>query len=523
MSHQVQNQGPENQQDQGKTYESTSQNKQKPQSSPYQTREGKLGPPSASWGGKPLEPIQAKQKKKPVQKKEDSQKKEKKPVQAKTGTSTVSSSDSSSSNGLPTQLKENMESMSGMDLSDVKVNYNSSKPKEMGALAYAQGNQIELGPGQEKHLPHEAWHTVQQKQGRVQPNVQIQAKGLPLNNDAGLEKEADVMGEKAMKGNFIPSSQSASYQSSALQMRSNLKTVQAKGVVQMVTIPTNFGEFKDKSYTAISEHGVRIELEFYPDKKKVNAKKIGLTQAVKSYMGGNAGAISPAQAERMDDEGVYLDRTASRNNPIYGGQQLDAAKEGLSDTNNSGGNYKLGWNYKNASDELQHKQAYLYDGPTRPGAGNNSGQIFETTALAIEGEQAGTYYGSVQWGWQKDGSGNYTQLDITKVSDGNPSASFVGAAERWNAAHSQGTIKTTADPTQVYDPADPGTAIFSISKGSTVTARIDYIHSNEFYMRVTVVNDPDNASNNGKIGRVKVTDLQDQGDGDATVNLPIPE
>ncbi|MEM7041075.1 MAG: DUF4157 domain-containing protein [Bacteroidota bacterium] len=35
------------------------------------------------------------------------------------------------------------------------------------AHAYDQGTDIHIGPGQEKHLPHEAWHVVQQKQGRV--------------------------------------------------------------------------------------------------------------------------------------------------------------------------------------------------------------------------------------------------------------------------------------------------------------------------------------------------------------------
>lgn len=34
---------------------------------------------------------------------------------------------------------------------------------------YSQGTDIHIGPGQEKHLPHEAWHVVQQKQGRVKP------------------------------------------------------------------------------------------------------------------------------------------------------------------------------------------------------------------------------------------------------------------------------------------------------------------------------------------------------------------
>ncbi|MFC5404908.1 hypothetical protein [Cohnella soli] len=32
----------------------------------------------------------------------------------------------------------------------------------VSALAYAQGADIHMKPGQEKHLPHESWHSVQQ-------------------------------------------------------------------------------------------------------------------------------------------------------------------------------------------------------------------------------------------------------------------------------------------------------------------------------------------------------------------------
>ena len=173
------------------------------QQSPYQTKQRRLGAVQARWNGKPLKPVQAKHK--PVNKSNASKHaplESKEPIQQKpvqTKSANTPSSQSSTGNGLPIQLQENMEGMGGVDLSDVKVNYNSSKPKQMGALAYAQGNQIEIGPGQEKHLPHEAWHAVQQKQGRVQANASIQAKGLPLNNDPALEKEADVMGEKALK------------------------------------------------------------------------------------------------------------------------------------------------------------------------------------------------------------------------------------------------------------------------------------------------------------------------------------
>ncbi len=90
-----------------------------------------------------------------------------------------------------------MEQLSGFDMSGVRVHYNSNKPAQVNAHAYAQGPNIHLGPGQAQHLPHEAWHTVQQMQGRVQPTMQTH--GVSINDNAGLEHEADVMGAKALQ------------------------------------------------------------------------------------------------------------------------------------------------------------------------------------------------------------------------------------------------------------------------------------------------------------------------------------
>lgn len=99
--------------------------------------------------------------------------------------------------GLPDRLKSGVEALSGVSLDGVKVHYNSAEPAQLNALAYAQGSDIHLAPGQEKHLPHEAWHVVQQAQGRVRPTLQMK-DGVPVNDDAGLEREADAMGAKAL-------------------------------------------------------------------------------------------------------------------------------------------------------------------------------------------------------------------------------------------------------------------------------------------------------------------------------------
>lgn len=97
--------------------------------------------------------------------------------------------------GLPDNLKVGVESLSGFSMDDVKVHYNSSQPATVQALAYTQGTDIHVAPGQERHLPHEAWHVAQQLAGRVEPTTEV--GGMPVNDNIGLEHEADVMGARA--------------------------------------------------------------------------------------------------------------------------------------------------------------------------------------------------------------------------------------------------------------------------------------------------------------------------------------
>lgn len=99
--------------------------------------------------------------------------------------------------GMPDDLKSGIESLSGFSMDDVRVHYNSSKPATVQALAYTQGTDIHVAPGQEKHLPHEAWHVAQQMAGRVSPTTNI--NGMPMNDNAELEHEADVMGNRAVQ------------------------------------------------------------------------------------------------------------------------------------------------------------------------------------------------------------------------------------------------------------------------------------------------------------------------------------
>lgn len=155
-------------------------------------------------------------------------------------------------NGLPSGLKDRMEGMSGMDLSDVRVHRNSSKPDRINALAYTEGNEIHLAPGQDHHLAHEAWHAVQQKEGRVGPGAQ--AKGRALNDDRGLESEADRMGDKAMGNEALPARSSS--------LRSG--NVAGRGVVQRKLKLTGLTEEKRTAFLAkinASATGIQFTLD----------------------------------------------------------------------------------------------------------------------------------------------------------------------------------------------------------------------------------------------------------------------
>ena len=121
-------------------------------------------------------------------------------LQGKFGTAPIEEQPAAQPNrtGLPDNLKSGIESLSGISMDGVKVHYGSDKPAQLNALAYAQGTDIHVAPGREQHLPHEAWHVVQQAQGRVKPTMQMRG-GVPVNDDEELEHEADVMGARALE------------------------------------------------------------------------------------------------------------------------------------------------------------------------------------------------------------------------------------------------------------------------------------------------------------------------------------
>ncbi|OJJ20219.1 hypothetical protein BKI52_17265 [marine bacterium AO1-C] len=231
---------------------------------PIQAKQGKLPPIQTRQSHLP--PIQAK---KGFVNELKSMTKNASSEEAKTGTST----------SLPDPMKTNMEQMGGVDLSDVKVFPNSEKPVQLKAEAYAQGNEIHLSNGQ--HLGHEAWHVVQQKQGRVTPTIQAN-NGAQINADPALEKEADDMGAKATQ--MKPVGSDSTNQSPA-QLKTNVVQLKGKNISGDVFDGDFYGPYSeeiDYIIYELSEYEKAGDDDFFEQLSLINAMKMLVDTKIKS-------------------------------------------------------------------------------------------------------------------------------------------------------------------------------------------------------------------------------------------------
>lgn len=112
------------------------------------------------------------------------------------------------SSALPAPVKAKMQNAFAFDFSPVRV-HDGGEARSLGALAYTQGTDIHFAPGQydpgsprgQELIGHELAHVVQQSEGRVAATTQF--KGVGLNEDAGLEREADDWGARASRGESV--------------------------------------------------------------------------------------------------------------------------------------------------------------------------------------------------------------------------------------------------------------------------------------------------------------------------------
>lgn len=234
-------------------------------------------------------------------------------------------------------------------------------------------------------------------------------------------------------------------------LTSQLRNPAASGGGGGSGLPTSGGNWLAPTYNLQSSgnsRGADIKLEFHPN-NTVNATKIALIQTAKAINNGSvtyigdatrqqhgiqaADAIETDASTHETDEGTHIDMQGDYDNPIYAVDTNNLTAGGtLTSAATDPGWGQNGWNYLDASGAQQTQEAKLNDSPVQGNVATNSSNIFEVAAVAIEGAQKDTYYGSVRWGWRTDAAGNHTKLPLEVVSQGVPSSSFMKAGELWN-------------------------------------------------------------------------------------------
>jgi hypothetical protein len=315
----------------------------------------------------------------------------------------------------------------------------------MGAQAYATGDHVAFRLAPDLHTAaHEAAHIVQQRGG-------VQLKGGVGAVGDSYERHADAVADKVVRGE------------SAEELLDQMSDGEATGsAVQLLA--TSGGEFDVANYAPYSSgrlRGASIEITFTPN-ELVIAPKLGLTQTIRSSKGGAPHYLGSAHesAERrarsntaaQGDEGRQIDRLPAKTNPMYGIDNPPVGT-GLGGTSTSAaGNARFGHRTVDpVSGAVDMQSAWMSDRPKLVWtAGTAMEQIFETTALVVEGPMSGTDLGSVEWGVQTAAdTGVATTMPFRVVSQGVPTQAFMVAATNWNA-------QTIAMPGRIVAPG-PGT------------------------------------------------------------------
>lgn len=373
-------------------------------------------------------------------------------IHASAGVSDQINSTRGNGNSMDATTQSFMESRFGTAFNGVKIHTNDEAiqmNRELSARAFTIGNDIYFNEGQYqpgsdsgKHLlAHELTHTVQQNKMINRKLIQ-RACTPPIVCTWGGEwstTKYDKMKDKNRNGPTAP---------------------------------------------ALGVRGADIELNFKPG-SGVDAELIGLVQTAKAinnnaitYIGDAtrqshgikaADAIEINKVTKETDEGTHVDQFGPFENPLYAtGAASPTDALGDTATNASWGQH--GWNYTDAAKAPQHEDAILKDTPTQSHVEKNSSNVFEVAALALKGNQSGTYYGSVQWGWKTDSAGHLDLIPVKPVSQGVPSSSFMKAADIWNAGKTSTGTDTINLPGKDVQVTTRTISDMNAPKGSPLTS-----------------------------------------------------
>ena len=404
----------------------------------------------------------------------------------------------------------------------------------LGASAFTTGHHVAFaGVPDLRTAAHEAAHIVQQR------------SGVELHGNVGqvgdiYERHADAVADRVVKGE----SSEGLLNNFASHQHSQSCVVQCNTKVPAKVGPDDYGQFETTKFAPLNDSGVDIILNFHPNKDKADADKIALVQSVKAFdASGKPYAVNPTIAARMvsgkQGKGYAIDNSGATNNPIYFDTKNLGPQEELKDTPDSnvstgakpqvGTNthYEIGWCHKlNPNDpERTPHSAAISDSPEgikRKGYG----MTFETAALATDGADKNTYYGSVKWGYKVGGTDSKPKVDPKDITDislaskkGTPSPNFMQAANLWNKGKTTGTLEV--NPTAPGNKKDA--LIFvqgkkqRLAKGTKLRFIQQLKGSTEGMIEAEVLDAQGNPS--GTIVNIYVTDVKDLGD---AANKPLP-
>ena len=328
----------------------------------------------------------------------------------------------------------------GYDFSRVRISADTKaaeSAENLRARSYTVGARIVFATGQyhpgtregARLLAHELAHVVQQ-------------------GNARHELAASATGSAAGSADYV---------------RRNLTPVSHR--VQRTPQKNWAGTFADDVYRAISEpkydppgYGAHIEISFLPN-DKVDAGKIAFVQTAQVLLRESPGAyptihepwyakteqeraVLGARTLQGDEDilGTHVDQPSTQRTPLY--SMRDPSRAGAKTKSDSlAGSVPVKYSdYGYRTSAKGTKKAWIVDEPALTAKQEASGSaLFESTALAVEGAQQGTYYGTVQWGFTKEfGETEAKLIPFQLSSDAAPSATFFEAAKLWNAS------KTTA-------------------------------------------------------------------------------
>jgi hypothetical protein len=319
---------------------------------------------------------------------------------------------------LDRATREFMEPRFGHDFSSVRVHTDAKAAASAGAVqakAYTVGQNVVFGAGTfapgtqagQRLVAHELTHVMQQDGS---PNPALQMK--PVSTWAG-EFDTDL-----------------------------------------------YGLFKSTRQGDLDTYGVGIRLKFTPG-AHVDADKIAMVQTAQSQADGkprvtyrDPKGITSTRMTSIDkgdpQTGIHIDAWPDERTPVSGmttaKNQSELSESSLptapsaEDDICAPGTTSFG----SRSKGKKPVEAKICDIPSLSlRDGEAASQHFETTALAVEGMQKGTFYGSVSWGWEKNaGSVKAKILDLQSVSKDVPSSDFAQAADLWNKSQT-GTGKKT--------------------------------------------------------------------------------